>query len=87
MLLNVPFKYIYLMWGDTVHGGAMDNALINGTLRLYLYFLSPGSTLNRHSVAITKRAGNAMNTKADGRKQTPPSLVKFLLDSYGKGWD
>ena len=37
MLLNVPFKYIYLMRGDTVvHGGAMEIGHTNGALRLYL---------------------------------------------------
>ena len=29
MLLRIPFKYIFLMRGDTVHAGAMDNHLTN----------------------------------------------------------
>ena len=71
-LLNVPFKYFYLLQGFMVHGGAMDNALTNGALRLHMYLI-PGATSDRHSVAITKRAGNAIkNTKACGRKRTPP---------------
>ena len=85
MLLRIPFKYIFLMRGDTVHAGAMDNHLTNGALRLHMY-LSPGSTPEKNSVAIRKRAGNAINTKAYGKNRIPPSLVSFLLDSYGKGW-
>ena len=85
MLLRIPFKYIFLMRGDTVHSGAMDNHLTNGALRLHMY-LSPGSTPEKNSVAIRKQAGNAINTKAYGKNRIPPSLVSFLLDSYGKGW-
>ena len=86
MLLCIPFKYIFLMRGDTVHASAMDNHLTNGALRLHMY-LSPGSTPEKNSVAIRKRAGgNAINTKAYGKNRIPPSLVSFLLDSYGKGW-
>ena len=74
------------MRGDTFHAGAtMDNHLTNGALRLHMY-LSPGSTPEKNSVAIRKRAGNAINTKAYGKNRIPPSLVSFLLDSYGKGW-
>ena len=51
------------MWGDTVYAGAMDNHLTNGALRLHMYLL-PGSTPEKNSVAIRKRAGNAINTKA-----------------------
>jgi len=85
MLLRIPFKYSFLMQGDTVHGGAMDNHLTNGALRLHMY-LSPGSTPEQNSVAICKRFGNAINTKANGTARIPPSLVSFLLDSYGERW-
>ena len=85
MLLRIPFKYIFLMRGDTVHAGAMDNHLSNGALRLHMY-LSPGSTPEQNSVAICKRFGNAINTKANGTERIPPSLVSFLLDSYGERW-
>ena len=37
MLLCIPFKYIFLMQGDTVHAGAMNNHLTNGALRLHSY--------------------------------------------------
>ena len=74
------------MWGDTVHGGALYDDLTNGALRLHMY-LSPGDTPDRHSVSITKRAGNAIITKAYGTKYTPPSVVPFLLDYYGKQWN
>ena len=80
MLLSIPFKYIFLMHGDTVHAGAMENHLTNGALRLHMY-LSPGSTPEKNSVAIRKRAGNAINTKAYGKNCIPPPLVSFLLDS------
>ena len=42
--VNMPC-YFYLVQGDTVHGGAMDNALTNGALRLRMH-LSPGATLD-----------------------------------------
>ena len=79
MLLNVPFKYIYLMRGDTVHGGAMDNTLTNGALRLHMYLSPRASTSDKHSVAITKQAGNAINTKACIWKEAYPSFASIVF--------
>ena len=59
----------------------MDNALTNGALRLHMY-LSPGATSDKHSVTITKQAGNAMNTKAYGRKHSPPSFASNVFASF-----
>ena len=36
LLSCIPFKYIFLMRGDTVHAVAMDNHLTNGALRLHM---------------------------------------------------
>ena len=75
------------MRGDTVPAGAMNNHLTNGALRLHMYLL-PGSTPKKTSVAIRKRVGKAINTKAYGKKSYPSisRLASFLLDSDGKGW-
>ena len=74
------------MRGDTFHAGAtMDNHLTNGALRLHMY-LWYGSISEKNSVAVRKQAWNTINTKAYGKNIIPPSLVSFLLDSYGKGW-
>ena len=38
--LSIPLKFIFLMRGDIVHGGSLDNSLKNGALRIHFY-LSP----------------------------------------------
>ena len=60
----------------------MDNHLTKGALRLHMYF-SPDSTPEKNSVAIRKRAGNAINTKGyEGvMALTPSSPIELALRS------
>jgi hypothetical protein len=77
--LSIPFKFIFLMRGDIVHGGALDKSLKNGALQIHFY-LSPVSIKQRngHSVAKLKQQDNNIHTDGSicGRNQ---KFSSFLL--------
>ena len=51
--LSIPFKFIFLMRGDIVHGGALDNSLKNGALRIHFY-LSPAIKQRNGHTTVAK---------------------------------
>ena len=60
--LSIPFILIFLMCGDIVHGGALDNSLKNGALRIHFYLLPAIKQRNGHSIAELKRQDNNIHT-------------------------
>ena len=59
------------MRGDIVHGGALDNSLKNGTLRIHFYLSPAIKQRNGYSVAKLKRQDNNIHTDGSicGRNQ------------------
>jgi hypothetical protein len=91
ILLGIPQKTFFLMSGDVVHGGALDNSIGNGALRLHWY-LSPGAISDKEAIAHGKWANSRVysdttRTKADGgRNDIAKSLSCYLVDSEGNAW-
>jgi len=91
ILLEIPQKKFFLMRGDVVHGGALDNSLGNGALRLHWY-LSPGAISDKDAIAHGKWANSRVYRdtsvpKVDGaRKVVTKSLSSYLVDNEGKVW-
>jgi len=90
--VQIPFKYIFLMRGDTVHGGALENGarIVNhrGALRLHWY-LSPGVKNGpgiTRSTAFTKRSDSRIYTKSS-TSQTARALVTYLVQTNGSMWE
>ncbi len=78
--LQIPSKMLFLMRGDTVHGGALQNKCRNGALHLHWY-LSPGAT-NDQNIAYAKRDWNEIITDATPGDRT--RLASYLVMEDGK---
>ena len=92
IILDIPQKTIFLMRGDVVHGGALDNSLGNGALRLHWY-LSPGARTEREAIAHGKWGNSNVYRDAvvelgsDEKKRVDrKSLLCYLVDSEGNPW-
>jgi hypothetical protein len=92
ILLTVPMKYPFLMRGDTVHAGGLNNRIQirgnecvgNGALRLHFY-LSQSASRFDGSVASTKSTDNHIYTHVN-RDRSKESLVNYLVQSDGSRW-
>jgi hypothetical protein len=92
ILLTIPIKYPFLMRGDTVHAGGLNNhiqmsgkgSVGNGALRLHFY-LSPSAARFDGSVASMKSTDNDIYTQVN-RDRSKESLVKYLVQSDGSRW-
>ena len=91
ILLSVPRKKFFLMRGDVIHGGALDNRERNGALRLHLY-LSPGAKNEKEAIAHNKWQHNWVYSESMGEgekgdgEEGRKSLSRYLVDSTGKAW-
>jgi hypothetical protein len=83
--LNIPYKYVFLMRGDTVHGGALQNRTRNGAIRVHCY-LSPGNqtlqSRSRTSIAHTKRYDSNIFTKTK-ENSTARAFACYLVQHNG----
>ena len=82
--LSIPFKFIFLMRGDIIHGGALENSK-KGVLLIHFYLLPAIKQRNGHTVTKLKWQDNNIHTDGSicGSNQ---NLLSFLLQLDGRGW-
>ncbi len=63
ILLSIPCKNFFLLRGDVIYGGALDNGERKGALRLHLY-LSPGAKNDKEAIAHNKSQHKRVYSKS-----------------------